>query len=136
MQPTPYLFFNGTCADAIAVYTEILEAEVISKMLASDMPPDFPVPDDKKDWIMHADIKVGKGHILMSDNLMEDSAAMSGASVMLSYPTRETAESIFNRLSEGGSVTMAFEPTFWSGGFGTCIDRFGIRWMIDTDAAS
>jgi PhnB protein len=105
-------------------------------MLASDMPPDFPVPDDKKGWVMHADLQVGAGRILMSDNLDEDSAKMAGASVMLSFPTRETAEGAFNRLAQGGTVTMAFEPTFWSGGFGTCIDRFGIRWMIDTDAAS
>ncbi len=27
---------------------------------------------------------------------------------------------------------MPFEKTFWSPGFGSCIDRFGIPWMVNT----
>jgi PhnB protein len=30
-------------------------------------------------------------------------------------------------------VTMPFEQTFWSPGFGMCIDRYGIPWMVNTD---
>ena len=44
MQPTPYLFFNGNCRDAIEAYVDILGAEIVSSMPASEMPPDFPVP--------------------------------------------------------------------------------------------
>lgn len=27
---------------------------------------------------------------------------------------------------------MPFEPPFFSKGFGSCIDSFGINWMVDT----
>ena len=30
----------------------------------------------------------------------------------------------------GATVTMAYGPTFYAEGFGTCTDRFGTSWMI------
>lgn len=132
MQPTPYVFFNGDCAEALAAYVDILGAEVTMQMPAGDM-PDLSVAEDRKAWIAHAELKIGDGSIMASDNIFGESDRMSGASIMLSYPTATEAAGIFEKLSAGGEVTMAFEPTFWSKGFGTCVDRFGIRWMIGTD---
>jgi PhnB protein len=43
-------------------------------------------------------------------------------------------ERIFNTLAEGGTVQMPFEKTFWSPGFGMCIDRFGIPWMVNCES--
>ena len=42
------------------------------------------------------------------------------------------ARRVFDGLSEGGKVGMAFGPTFWSPGFGSLTDRFGVPWMINT----
>jgi PhnB protein len=42
---------------------------------------------------------------------------------------------IFNALAENGAVQMPFEKTFWSPGFGMCIDQFGIPWMINCEQA-
>ena len=33
----------------------------------------------------------------------------------------------------GGEVTMPWEPTFWSAGFGALRDKFGVGWMIGSD---
>jgi PhnB protein len=134
MQPVPYLFFNGTCREAMETYARILGAETEITMLASDGPPDMPVPEDKKDWIMHATLKIDQGHLMMSDNVMGTSDQMSGSSVLLSYPSVTEAKRVYDALAEGGTPEMPFEPTFWSAGFGTLTDRFGIRWMIGTDA--
>lgn len=135
MQVTPYVFFNGNCADALAFYESALGAEVTMKMLASDMPPDpdFVVPDDKKNLIMHAQMKVGEGEVMMSDNIMGESADMDGASIMLNLPTAAEAKAIFDNLADGAEITMPWEPTFWSAGFGTLRDKFGVRWMVGTD---
>ncbi|MDJ1009318.1 MAG: VOC family protein [Paracoccaceae bacterium] len=132
MHPTPYLFFNGNCAEAMAAYGAIFGTEPGPMMRAGDM-PDVPVPDDRRDWIAHTDLKIGDGMLMASDNIFGQSDAMAGASVLLSYPTADEARAIFDKLAAGGEVTMAFEPTFWSAGFGTCTDRFGIRWMVGTD---
>ena len=135
MQVTPYLFFNGNCAEAMENYADILGGEVVANMPASDMPPEFPVAEDRKDWVMHSELKLGDTKIYASDNIMGDNVTMSGCSVMLSLPTSGEAQSAFNRLADGGAVEMPFAPTFFSAGFGTLTDRFGIKWMIGSDEA-
>ena len=42
-------------------------------------------------------------------------------------------EKIFNALSTGGTVQMPYEKTFWSAGFGMCVDKFGVPWMINCE---
>ena len=133
MTPVPYLFFNGNCAEAMAFYADTFGGKIGMTMKAGEM-PDIPVPDDRKDWIAHGDVSVGDGSLMMSDNIFGQDQTMEACSVMLSYPTVDEARGIFDKLAEGGEVTMAFEPTFWAAGFGTCTDRFGVRWMIGTDA--
>ena len=105
------------------------------QMPASEMPPDtMPIADHQKNWVLHATLEIGQGQLLLSDNFEGPETAMTGASVMLSYDTAQEAAAIFEKLADGGQVTMPFQGTFWSAGFGSCIDRFGINWMIGTDA--
>ncbi len=136
MTPTPYLFFNGTCREALTAYVEIFDGEMVALMAASDMPEDDSpgaIPEDRKDWIMHGMVRLGEGMLMASDNLMGESATMDGSSILMELPTPEAARSVFDKLAEGGEITMPFEATFWSPGFGTLRDRFGIRWMIGTE---
>lgn len=133
MAPTPYLFFNGQCREALAHYADVFGGEIIEQMPASQLPPEYPVPDERKDWVMHARMKIGDGFLMASDNIQANSDAMAGCSVMMSFTTAAEAKAVFEKLVDGGEETMAFSPTFWSAGFGTLIDRFGIRWMIGTD---
>ncbi|MEX3011694.1 VOC family protein [Hoeflea sp. TYP-13] len=133
MTPTPYLFFNGQCAEAIAAYAEIFGGEILEQLPASQMPPEYPVADDRKGWIMHSRIRVGDGHLMASDYVMGECPDMAGSSVMLSFPTADEGKEVFDKLAKGGVVEMAWAPTFWSAGFGTLTDRFGIKWMIGCD---
>jgi PhnB protein len=55
--------------------------------------------------------------------------------VSLSLNDVARGERIFNALAENGSVTMPFQKTFWSPGFGMCVDRFGIPWIVNCDMA-
>ena len=133
MTPTPYLFFNGECADALDAYADIFNAEILERLPATGMPPEHPVPEERRNWIMHARMKIGDGELMASDNIFGDSPAMAGASVMLSFPTAAEGKAVFDRLADGGEIQMAWEPTFWSAGFGTLTDRFGVKWMIGCD---
>lgn len=133
MNPTPYLFFNGNCTEALDAYADIFGAQIDMKLLATEMPPEYPIPDDRRHWIMHASMKIGDGELMLSDDLMGETGAMSGCSVMMNYATKSEADTVFGKLAEGGTVEMPFEPTFWAAGFGTLTDRFGIRWMVGCD---
>ena len=40
------------------------------------------------------------------------------------------ARRAFDALSEGGSVQMPLQKTFWSPAYGMVKDRFGVHWMV------
>ena len=52
----------------------------------------------------------------------------------VTFHTNDPAEArrVFEALAEGGKVGMPFGETFWSPGYGSLTDRFGIPWMINT----
>ena len=130
MIPTPYLFFNGQARAAATRYAQVFGVDVPPMMRMSDGPPGMDVPEDRKDWVMHCEMRVGAGRIFLSDDVMSNSPAMEGSSVMLEYDTAAEAKEVFDALAEGGEIRMAWEPTFWSAGFGTLTDVFGVRWMV------
>ena len=132
MKPTPYLFFNGKARKAIAAYADIFDVPIPEMMTMAAAPPDMEVPEDRKAWVMHCQLPIGDGSIMISDDVMANSPAMDGCSVMVELPTAAEAKAIFDRLADGGEVRMPWEPTFWAAGFGTLTDRFGIRWMVGT----
>ncbi|MEO0830645.1 MAG: VOC family protein [Pseudomonadota bacterium] len=131
MAPVPYLFFNGTCRDALTFYGEVF-GSAPTLMDASGMPAEYAVPEDRKGWIMHGSVEIEGGTLMASDNVTGTSDAMAGCAIQLDMPTAAEGEAVLQKLAQGGEVTMAWEPTFWSAGFGTCTDRFGIRWMVGT----
>ena len=45
---------------------------------------------------------------------------------------KEAVEQLGGWDSEGGKVVMHFAPTFWSPGYGSWIDKFGVPWMVST----
>ncbi len=45
------------------------------------------------------------------------------------------AAKIFAALSDGGTVSMPFEPMFFAKKFGMLKDRFGIAWMVHVPVA-
>lgn len=130
MSFTPYIFFDGNCSDAVDFYAEVFGADNVVKMPYSDAPPDVGLPPSE-DRFMHAQINVGDTVLMMSDN-PEGSPSMSQSGFAVAHETKTLAEAqdTFGKLSNGGEVTMPFEPTFFSEGFGMCKDKFGTHWMV------
>jgi PhnB protein len=130
MSFTPYLFFDGNCSEAIDFYAEVFGADNVMKMPYSDAPPDVGLPPSE-DRFMHAQIDIGNATLMCSDN-PEGAPSMpqSGFAVAHETQTVDEAKEKFTKLLEGGEVTMPFEKTFFSEGFGMCKDRFGTHWMV------
>ena len=38
---------------------------------------------------------------------------------------------MFDKLADGGNVTMPMQETFWARRFGMLTDKFGINWMFN-----
>ena len=133
----PYLFFAGTCREAMTHYHSILggqlEVMTYGQLPPSEEPPPFEIDPDA---VLHAALTFGEGDLLMaSDGPSADGSATKGVSLNLTYRDPEEARRIFEALAEGGKVGMPLGETFWSPLFGTCTDRFGVSWMVNVAGA-
>ena len=133
MQLSPYLLFNGDCAEAFRFYEQTLggRIETISKFAGS--PAAEHVPPGWGDKVLHASMVIGDQHLMASDAPPGQYQMPVGISVAIGLNDRAKAEQIFNELAENGTTTMPFQKTFWSPGFGMCTDRFGIPWMVNCE---
>jgi PhnB protein len=134
MQINPYLFYDSNCEAAFKFYEKALGGKIEMMLRNEDAPAEMPAPPERKQKIMHARISID-GEILMASDAPPDRFNKAqGFAVSLTVNDPTEAERKFKALSEGGSVNMPFGKTFFSKGFGMCVDQFGIPWMVNCPA--
>jgi PhnB protein len=52
-------------------------------------------------------------------------------SMSLSGDNETELQGYFEKLSDGGTVTMPLEKAPWGDTFGMLIDRFGVSWLVN-----
>ena len=132
----PYLFFNGTCEEALELYRNALGGELQMLMRykeSPEPPPPGRIPPGWENKVMHASLKIGQTVLMASDGCSSEKAGFEGFSLSLSLPTQADAERVFAALAKGGKVQMPLGKTFWSPCFGMVEDRFGVGWMIGVE---
>ena len=134
-QLNPYLTFPGTCVEAFEFYAHVFGGQVTMVELVKDSPMAAQTPAHVQDWALHARVALPAGMLMGSDDIMGMGSDVKGITLQAQYPDFETAKSTFEALSEGGEVKMAFQSTFFAAGFGQCIDKFGIPWMVNCSAS-
>ena len=134
-QPIPYLNFPGTCREAVRFYETALAAKVAKLMTTGESPMAEHCPRDTHGDILHACLELPGGGKLMAGDCPRhmEHAGIQGVSLALNYDTVSEAERVFRALSEGGTVTMAMQPSFWAKAFGMVTDRFGTPWIVNGD---
>lgn len=131
-----YLFFPGTCEEAVEFYRTALGAEVQMLMRYSESPEPPPpgmIPDNWGNKIMHAAFKIGGNLVMASDGGGCSDAApagFAGFAISLSLPDEAAVQKAFAALSAGGQVVMPLGKTFWSPCFGMLKDKYGLDWMV------
>jgi PhnB protein len=133
MRINPFLSFDGQCDAAIKFYEEALGARVLFKMTWGGSPMATDVPAEARELIMHSTLAVGDGRIMCADALPGRYERPAGMSVSLHVTDAGEGERIFRALSENGEVMLPYGRTFWSRGFGMCVDRFGIPWIVNCE---
>ena len=129
----PYLFFNGSCEQALEFYRTALGAEVQFMMRykeSPEPPPPGMMPPGFENKIMHASLRIGQATVMASDGCSAEKASFQGFFLSLSVASETEADRAFAALSGGGQVRIPLTKTFWSHCFGMVVDRFGIGWMI------
>ncbi|MBR0792301.1 VOC family protein [Bradyrhizobium manausense] len=131
----PYLFYQDTCEAAFNHYAKVLGGKIEMMMRASEGPADMAPSPGRENMIMHARMSLPGGSVLMaSDAPPEHHQKPQGFAVSVTVADPAEGDRKFNALAEGGTVTMPFSKTFWAKGFGMCVDKFGIPWMVNCPA--
>lgn len=132
----PYLVMNGNAREAIEFYQEALNAEILFTQSFGEMPesPEFPLPEEIRNRVSHATIKVGETELMLSDTF-PGQPHQSGNQVTICITTddAEMSKQMFDSLKQGGQVTMPLQETFFSPAYGSVTDKFGVCFQIFTD---
>jgi len=131
----PYLNFDGTAEAAFTFYKSVFGGEFDGVHKMSDAPSMDQLPEDERNRIMHIGLPIDAHTTLMASDIMPSMGhkLSEGNNVHISlHPeSREEATRLFNGLSEGGTVEMPLEDTFWGAYYGSFKDKFGIQWMVN-----
>ena len=135
MEPiVPYLNFNGNGAEALAFYAKAFEGKILFQQTFGESPMADQTPDDFKNKVMHATFQAGNLTFMISD-CMPGQLVTGGTNMSLSlnFKTVADIDKTFAALSEGATITMPLQDTFWGAKFGMLTDKFGINWMFNHD---
>lgn len=131
-----YMNFDGNCREAVEFYTEVFETEKPKIMTFSDAPPnpDYPIPDEAKNLVMHTRLNIFGSNVMFSD-VFPGMPFIQGNNISLAVVIQDEdkVKSLFHKLKEGGSVSMELQETFWSKCYGIVKDKFGIEWQCNYD---
>lgn len=131
MTLTPYLSFNGNCAEAMEFYKSCLGGDLdLQKVGDSPMKSEDPRKDNQ---VMHSMLK-SDGIVLMASDWIMDGQATPGDNVTLTLSggSLEKLKEYFEKLSRGGSIRQPLQATFF-GTYGDLTDKYGIHWAFQSD---
>lgn len=127
-----YLFFNGNCEEAMNFYKDALHGTVELVQRYGDAP--MPTDEADKNKIMHATMKMDKFTMMFSDSgAKQDVTFGTNYALSLDFKDQDSIDKTYAALSEGGTVDMELQDTFWGARFGMCTDKFGVKWMFNWD---
>lgn len=128
-QVTPYLYFNGTCEEALGFYSEALDGSVRESQTYGDAGVDA---SEDPNRIIHAQLEVN-GHLFMFSDIPNDDDSLHknhNIYIVLEFETEEQINEVYNIFKEEGQVQMELGQTFWGQTYAKVIDKFGIGWDL------
>jgi PhnB protein len=137
-----YLNFAGNTETAFEFYRDVFGGDFngpIHRFGDAPASPDHPpLNDADKLLVMHIELPLLGGHILMGTDAPESMGfkVVHGNSVHINLEpdTRAEAERLFRALSVDAIIEMPLQDMFWGAYFGSLTDQFGIRWMVNCES--
>ncbi len=135
-----YLNFPGTTEEAFNFYKKVFRTTFNGKGIqrfGDITPPEGmpPLSDEDKKLIIHVELPILGGHILMATDAPESMGLKlqygNNTHINLEPGSKEETNRLFHELSEGGKVTMELQDMFWGAYYGSCTDKYGINWMFN-----
>jgi PhnB protein len=139
-----YLNFPRSTEEAFLFYKSVFGSEFTAPIYRfRDIPAhpgQPPLPEADKNLVMHVELPILGGHVLMGTDAPESMGftVIQGNNLFINLEPDNRTETnrLFNALSAGGKVDMPLQEMFWGGYFGSLVDRFGVRWMFNCKSAT
>jgi PhnB protein len=125
----PYLTFNGNAREAMEFYRGVFGGDLTVSTFGEFGQPDAPGADK----VMHAQLETPAGFTLMASDTgpgMGEVSAGTTITISLSGDDQDL-RAYWEKLADGGNVTMPLEKQMWGDEFGMCVDRYGMPWMVN-----
>jgi PhnB protein len=134
-----YLNFMGQTEAAFEFYRSLFGTDYVGTVMRmGDVPsgPGMPeLTEAERDMIMHIELPILGGHVIMGTDMLESMGHElrigNNVTINLEPDTRDDADRLFAALAEGVDERAGMQEMFWGAYWGTCLDRFGIRWMFN-----
>jgi PhnB protein len=126
----PYINFRDNARQALEFYKDVFGGDLRVNTFGEYGDPNQPGADG----VMHGQLETDSGFTLMASDTppgMDVSSGAGNITISLSGDEEQQLRGYWDKLSEGGTVTMPFEKQMWGDLFGMCTDRFGVPWMVD-----
>ncbi len=132
MKLTPYLLFDGNCAQAMTFYQSCLGGE-LSLTRVGDSPMKGQYPPEQQNKVVNARLINGAIDISASDWLHPTRTPTQGNTICLyiSEATYMELREVFDKLSQGADPALldALRDMPF-GSYGALTDKYGVRWMF------
>lgn len=132
MKLIPYLHFAGNAREVLNFYKNALGGDIVQLGTYGESP--MPGDEDYKDKVMHARF-VFDGNMIMISDVFKGQPVSTNGNIQLSVDvdTESKLDEVFNKMAEGGTVTMPLADQFWGARFGMLQDKFGVSWMFNCE---
>lgn len=132
----PYLNFKGNTEEAFNFYKSVFGGEFLGVMRFRDFADNsMGVAESELDKIAHIALPLGPHNVLMATDAVEgfpeEFVQGNNFSITLEVESAEEADRLFHALSSGGKAEMPLKKTEWAEKYGHCVDKFGMRWMVN-----
>ncbi|MGH7156671.1 MAG: VOC family protein [Candidatus Saccharimonadales bacterium] len=133
LRSTPFLLFDGNCAEAINFYHDCLGGELTLTKLG-DSPMKDMLPPEKHNRIINAHLKSGDIEISATDWMASpdfDPVQGNTFTIFVTGPANDELKAVFDKLKDGDNNTRLQELHEMPFGiYGQFYDRYGVQWIF------
>lgn len=133
-----YLNFNNKTEEAFLFYKSVFGGEFTTLQRFFDvdnLPDKDKMSLEELKGIMHVALPILGGHMLLGTDALESQGFRlnmgNNVYITLEPDSKAEADRLFEKLSSGGRVEMPMADMFWGDYFGSCVDLFGVQWMVN-----